>query len=802
MVAAYILISSSQLKCQNSVVPEVVRSARAPTKSISQSKPVLRQEWYLERRRNADGSIPNIDRKNAQALKNVRRTNVEQGRSPHGAWHFLGPNTTVQKNNQGRVNSIDIHPTNDDVIYLCTPNGGIWHSTTGGFSWSPITDHLGLLSFADLEISATNPVVIYAVSGDGEPLIEADGNHGQNEVESAGIFKSSDSGDTWHRTAYEFTESIIPYKLVMHPTNSNIQLLAAKSGLYRTTDGWQSSVEKVLSIAMYDVEFHPTDPSILYCSGSKTMYTSDSTGEEWSIIADPDFDFTDAARIELAVSIDNPDYVAALACTNSGDDVLLYTSNTTGANNSWTLKDNSSNLIGSYVGYCIALAIDPSDYKTFYSGGIKTFKSTNEGLSGSWVQVGGGTVHADVHDIAIRGNRIYVASDGGLSRSVDQGATWVDLSSGLHISEIYRMAGSESQNELFLLGTQDNGTMRRQLGTTFERVEFGDGMVCHIDYTNPDKMYASRERMTHILRSVNGGDNWNSVELPSGQGAWITPIIMDPFTPSTLFVGKDSIYRSSDSGSSWEYVGSPNGVNLNVLAQGISNRDRMYASQGSSLYRSDNALVSPGSNVNWISVGSTLPDIFITDIAVDPGNSLRVFITMGGYTGGQKVYRSVDGGTSWTNISASLPNVPALSLAIHNDGNNLDKMYVGTDIGIFYTDNNRSDWVYYSNDLPAVAVEDIVINTNNSTITAATYGRGLWRSDLISPCTDNKYFSDGVTHTGQYQFSYNSTIVSLAKLSDQSGTNITYSAGSWIHLAPGFLAPAKSVFRARIGGCE
>jgi hypothetical protein len=111
------------------------------------------------------------------------------------------------------------------------------------------------------------------------------------------------------------------------------------------------------------------------------------------------------------------------------------------------------------------------------------------------------------------------------------------------------------------------------------------------------------------------------------------------------------------------------------------------------------------------------------------------------------------------------------------------------------------DWVYFSNYFPAFPVEDLFINTNNNTIVAATYGRGLWRSDLISACEDIKYFSAGTTHTGQFKFSYNSTILSLAKLSPQAGTNITYKAGILIDLKPGFLAPATTIFKAQIGDC-
>jgi len=281
-------------------------------------------------------------------------------------------------------------------------------------------------------------------------------------------------------------------------------------------------------------------------------------------------------------------------------------------------------------------------------------------------------------------------------------------------------------------------------------------------------------------------------------------MIMDPVNPDRIFFGKDSILRSESGGisGSWEYIGSPSLQPVNVLTQGINDRNRLYASQNSTLYKSDNAITSSASNVTWSPI-STTPFLsqFITDIVVDPDDADHVFVTLGGYLSGVKVFESINGGASFDNISGSLPDVPILCMAYHDDGNGLDRLYIGTDIGVFYSDNTIGDWIYFSNYLPAVPVEDLYINTANNTITAGSYGRGLWRSDLIAPCNDNKYFSSGTTHLGTYHFTYNNTITSLAKVSTQPGTSITYKAGDWIDLKPGFRAPATSVIEIKIGGC-
>jgi hypothetical protein len=126
-------------------------------------------------------------------------------------------------------------------------------------------------------------------------------------------------------------------------------------------------------------------------------------------------------------------------------------------------------------------------------------------------------------------------------------------------------------------------------------------------------------------------------------------------------------------------------------------------------------------------ISSDLPNYIIKGIAVDPTNSMNVFVTQSGYSPGNKVYRSTSGGdaSSWINISGSLPNVPVNCIEFHDDGTGLNKLYIGTDIGVFYRDDNLGDWIYFSIFIPSVIINDLYINSTAGTITAGTYGRGL-----------------------------------------------------------------------------
>ncbi len=589
----------------------------------------------------------------------------------------------------------------------------------------------------------------------------------------------------------------------MHPTNPNIQFLATEAGIYKTTNGWNDGYE-VLTVVTYDIEFKPGDPNIMYASGKKSIRRSVELGEfgTFHSVIDPDFVvLTEAKRIELAVTPDFPSYVGLHAGKNGTLAILI--SGLDGASNTWSIRDSSTNIISHSGPYNIAFAIDPNDYTKFYGGGVDIWKSPIQGATETWTNMGTDKIHADLHDIAFKNGKLYAATDGGLQKSDDEGVGWTDLSAGLQITEVYRLSGSESNPELFFIGNQDNGTLRRTAGTTFDHQIGADGGVSIINYDNNDIVYAMRQNGV-AYKSTNGGDNFSDMPIP-GQGAWITPMIMDPVNSARLFVGKDTIYRSNSNGNSgtWENIGAFDSVPINNLAQGTNINTRIYAPRGSVFYRTNNALANPASSVEWTTLGDGLPDEFITDIAVNSYNEDHVIVTLGNYKEEKKVYESIEGGndSAWTNISRSLPNVPILTIAYLDDGSGLDRMYIGTDIGVFYRDDNISDWIYFSNFMPAVPVDDIYINTVNNTIAAGTYGRGLWRSNLFSNCLNSLNVASTITLKGELHYTYLQSITSAATISEQPGTAIYYKAGDFIDLKDGFRAPATAIFEAQIGGC-
>jgi hypothetical protein len=217
--------------------------------------------------------------------------------------------------------------------------------------------------------------------------------------------------------------------------------------------------------------------------------------------------------------------------------------------------------------------------------------------------------------------------------------------------------------------------------------------------------------------------------------------------------------------------------------------------------------MSDDGGTNFSNVTSDLPAGTITFIAVNPTNSSDVFVTYSGYTAGRKVFRSTNAGTSWTNISGSLPNIPVNCIAYETTGGSPnDALYIGTDVGVYYRDDDLGDWVPFMNGMPAVIVLDLEINETYGYITAATFGRGYWRSLLYSACPYGWNLTPAndpgnPNYTGFQHWEASNFITSTRIITGGIGTDVTYQAAGSITLLQGFHARAGNKFKAVLGPC-
>ena len=682
-------------------------------------KAFKRWEKYWDQRVFSDGSFPpaNLVQKNWELYQFEKSLSAL---IPGSSWTSLGPNSSSGGYaGIGRINRLTFHPTNTSIIFACTAGGGLWKTTNGGTSWVPLTDNLASIGTSGLVINPTDPNIMYLATGDGDGA----------DTYSYGVLKSTDGGVTWNTTGLTFTAGTVIYKLQQHATDPNILLAGTNGGLYRTANGGTSWTKVVASGQFYDIEALSATNMVAVTKGG--FYRSTDSGATWVLVTT----IASTGRIALAVSASNPDFVGALVSNTSNGFKGFYASVDGGL--TYTLRSSTPNLMGwetngsdsgGQAWYDLCMAVSPTDVNQIIVGGVNTWKSNNGGVSWSimtnWYQTSTvPAMHADQHDlIFLNSTTIYAANDGGIYRSTNNGVSWTDLTNGMSISQLYRAGASQTDTRI-IAGLQDNGTKLRSTTGTWSDEIGGDGMDCAIDPTNASFMYGTLY-YGDIQRSTNGGSSWTSITPSTGtDGAWVSPVLLDPVNPATIYLGYKDLMKSTDRGTTWSKItaGQTGGNFISNIAVAPSDPLVIYISWGTALAKTING------GTNWTTITAPISSQ-ISSLLVDPTNPNNLYATYSNFTAGSKVYFSNNGGTSWTNISGTLPNIPANKI-IYQTGSN-GALYLGMDVGIYYRDNTQTDWSLYNSGLPNVEIFDLEIRYSDKKLIAATYGRGLWESPL------------------------------------------------------------------------
>lgn len=712
-------------------------------KDVNGWKQFKRWEWFWQSRVDAKGYFDAM--KLWEAIKEKKQRFRIAGQSVSSNWTELGPvqvpgaNISIGVAGLGRINCITFDPNNLNIIWVGSPSGGLWKSTNGGSTWSTSTDNLPNIGISWIVIDPNNTNIMYLATGDGDA----------GDTYCIGVLKSTDGGNNWNTTGLQ--PGVSSYwrmrKLLMHPTNSNTLLAAVNLGIYKTTNGGTSWTNKK-SGDFKDIEVNPSNPSIWYAAAYRDgIYKSIDSGDTWNKLTNglPTSGF---ARMEIAISNSSPSTLYAVYC----DDIDykfygLYRSTDSGS--TWTLQSNTPNILGyDYLGndtrgfgwYTLTIEVNPTNPNEVYVGTINIWKSTDGGAAWNCIAhwYGGGgiaPVHADTHYLAFKPGSdsvLICGNDGGFYKSQDSGATWTDLSNGLAIHQIYRQGCSAQFAGKVIIGCQDNGTELLDSGSWYY-VYGGDGMECAIDPRDSNTMYCEYIN-GDIQRSVDNGQTWTSISPGViGDGAWVTPYLLDPNDNNTLYFGTSYVYKSTNQGSSWSTISNYlSSDKLRSLAVAPSNSNYIYAADQYTIFKTSD------SGANWTTLqGGGVPTFPITYIAVHPDNPNTLWVTRGGYTSGKKVYYSTNGGQNWSNISGSLPNIPVNCVVVDSTSPNTDKpVYVGTDLEVYYSRDGKGNWQAFDTGLPNVIVNELEIHTATKRIRAATYGRGLWESLLAGVTLD------------------------------------------------------------------
>ncbi len=693
-----------------------------PEKGTRWSKHFERYYWNERWSKDENGRYvsPN-ERVLAEINRNERAIDLWGNWTPIGLTEWINGNSGYNPGN-GRVNAITVDPSNSDVIYACASSGGLWKSTDGGQTWNTNTDQFPILGTSDLAVDPQNSNVLYLATGDRDGL----------DTYGVGVYKSTDGGASWNPTGLFSTydsESLIINALEIDPNNSQIIFAGSRSGLHKSIDGGATWTTVISGKNIMQIRINPLRSQTVYAVSTQNFYRSYNGGESFQIITNGIQ--TSIGRIAMDITPADTSYIYLLLSSSGSDFNGVYRSIDGGSSFDLQFDPSQGNLLGysvnadddaSQAWYDLALAAHPQDKEKVYIGGVNVWASEDGGLSFQinthWYLNGTYEYsHADIHSLDFYGTSLYCGSDGGAFKT-DDGYSWSNISSGLNISQIYRFSNSPDGQRIST-GCQDNGT-NVSISGTWKHVMGADGMDNRINPSNPQQVYLSYQYGV-FLRSNVGGDNSSTVFSPADygeEGEWVTPIDMCQSQPNQLVVGLKQVYKTIDSGENWDAISSfTDNEPIITLAIAPSDPNYIYVSKENHFY-----YTTDGGAV-WNETGNPMIKP-VVDISVSANSPSEVYVLM--TSSYAKAYKSTNSGYTFTAILGSLTQMTGHSIA--NENNSEHGVYVGTEFGVYYTNDNLSSWILFANQLPKVKVSDLQIV--GSKLRAATYGRGVWESDL------------------------------------------------------------------------
>ncbi len=637
-------------------------------------------------------------------------------------WSIIpGPTTTSSPQGvfyRKAISRIVVNPTNPNTVYLSTvvgalngngyADGGVWKTTDGGVTWTNTTqnkvDNNAL--FTDLAMNAKNPNILYTAVGYYGGFIDN------------GIYKTVDGGVTWTELA-----GGLPQSANGDPVGGQISLALSPSA---------SGLADTLYVSIPSSGTAPTYSDFLNLLG---LYKSTDSGVTFTKLAAPDYvsgqSFYDNA---LAVSPTNPNVFFAAGKVNY--DVVG------GFYNGPTIFTDLRTLVGTTDGG-----------QTFHD------YSLGQGFVGP---------HTDTHALTFTADgKLLDGNDGGIWRlenplvanptppASDTDASgdninWTDINGNLNTIQFTGIALDPSNAGIAYGGAQDNGTSKLA-GGVWNQVVGGDGGFSRVDASNPQTVYQEFYGIS-LSRSDDGGQNFYSkinginTDDPSPNfnqtaafgtslepAAFYVPYKLDPLNTSHVVYVTDHVYLSTNKGDLFTPIGIP-GMNgylpggatgAYVDAVGIAGQT-IYVEIGAHVY----ATFNNGASWSDRSIPATLnggdP---LSDIHVNPSDPLDVYATkpaFDDYSVG-KVFRSTNGGQTWTDISGNLPNIPFNSVRLDRKSGTL---YAAGDNGVYATTNFGGSWTRIPGSLPTVQVVDLDISRPTGLLGAGTHGRGLWTTPL------------------------------------------------------------------------
>lgn len=695
-----------------------------------------------------------------------------------------GPSTSAS----GRVVAIAVHPTNPDIAYVGTAQGGLYRTTDGGGSWVPLLDDALSLAVNAIEFVPGQPETIFVGTGEAGFCSDCFFGVGIYRIDNA-----STSADVSGPIATSQFAGRSISKIVIHPTNPNIMFVASASGqagigsvvsnvlaprgIFRSTnalDQFPTFTKLTVSgltgqdRAFVDIVVDPADPNLVLASEVDTFSVGEGGVYRSVDGASPNPTFirtlpvtglgSNNSRTELALHRAANGTVTVYAAS-AKDGGTLHRSTDGGLTWIQTIDNDFCN---PQCFYDIAVAVDPNNANNVFLGGSPTLVFGRSNTGGFSFSVNGSNytsgLHVDTHAIAVAPSDpsiVYLGTDGGIYRTNNVQASpivWTSLNnSRFSATQFMSVAIHPSDPNFSIGGTQDNGTSFFRPDGTWQRIDGGDGGYAVIDQNAVDTVnvreyhtYFNRVATMAFARSLNSGATWtllgcgfagataNGITCPSTATLFYAPLVAGPGDPNTLYFGTDVLYRSSNGGSTMTKVSQEpieSGVPISAIGIAPQNDNiRIVGMRNGGLFGTTNG--SP-ILVTLDPLNQIPSDTYIARAAVDPANADRAYITLSAF-GVPSVWKTENLSgpiITWQPAATGLPQVPVSAFAIDRQNSNI--LYAGTDIGVYVSTNGGVEWLPLGEGLPRVAVFDMAVtNSTPRKLRIATHGRGMWEYEL------------------------------------------------------------------------
>ena len=682
----------------------------------------------------------------------------------------------------GRITDLELHPTNDRVIFAGTAGGGVWKSSNGGATFNPIFDE-HCQSIGSVEIDPSNPDNIIWV-GTGETWTRNSVSVGD------GLYKTIDGGSSWNKIAgFEKSERIASVQV--NPKNSDevyVGVLGAlfsdseDRGVYKTLDGgktWSKILYVDKTTGCSDLYIDPTSPNTVYASfwefrrsawnfnsggNNSALYKSTDGGKTWAKIH-KGFPAGKLGRIAFAAAPSNTKILYAVIESEKDTDKGLYRSEDGGAN--WTKLNGDFELVVRPF-YFSRIEIDPRNPDIIVKAGLSGSISRDGGKTFKTL----GPMHSDIHDIVFdikNSDRIYAGTDGGVYRSWDGGTT-MEMVENIPVSQFYHISVDNEDPYNVYGGLQDNGSWFGPSSSPggveasdWVRVGVGDGYRV-LPHPTKKLVYSEMQGAENVWRFDPAKDQAKTIQPLAVKGDpklrfnWNAPMATSAIKPDRFYFGSQFVHRSEDMGETWVKISPDLTTNDPVKTEqgnsGGLSRDNSGAENHCTIFTiaespldenivwagtdDGNIQVTKDGGKTWTNVVANVPGLpkntacwHIEASVFGKGNAYAVFT---GYQKGDMAtyaYKTTDFGATWKSVIT--PEIIGFARNIQEDYENENLLFLGTEFGLYITLDGGKSWMKFTNNMPSVSVHFIELQKRTNDLVLGTHGRGVIIIDDISP---------------------------------------------------------------------